>query len=221
MNGSLAHVPESLRPQLARVSACSPYAAGMLARYPQLLPELVSTRRLARASRAGEIGALVADCASATASEEEFLRSLRIVRHRELLRILWRDVAGAATVAESLRDLSDLADAAIGAALAWATESLRARHGLPRTEAGEPCGFGILGMGKLGGYELNFSSDVDLIFVFSEAGETDGPKRLSNEEYFRLLGQRLVGLLSRRRRTASCTASMCACGLSARRARWR
>ena len=195
---SVTGIPENLRPQLERVSACSPYAAGVLARYPQLLTELVSTGRLARKSHAGEISALVADCAPATASEDDIARSLRTIRHRELLRILWRDIAGGSTVVESLRDLSDLADAAIGAALAWSTESLRARHGLPRTEAGEPCGLGILGMGKLGGYELNFSSDVDLIFVFSEAGETDGPKRLANEEYFRLLGQRLVGLLSRK-----------------------
>ncbi len=195
---SLPDIPADLQPQLVRVTACSAYAAEILARYPQLLAGLVARGRLARASHTGEIAALVADCASATASEEEILRSLRTVRHRELLRILWRDVSGAATVVESLRDLSDLADAAIGAALAWSTESLRARHGLPRTESGELCGFGILGMGKLGGHELNFSSDVDLVFVFSEAGHSDGPRPLANEEYFRLLAQRLVGVLSRR-----------------------
>jgi glutamate-ammonia-ligase adenylyltransferase len=184
------------RTALARVLACSPFAAGVLVRYPQVAIDLLASGRLLRKTDAGEISELITAYAPIEISEDEFQRRLRVFRHRELVRIIWRDVSGAASVIESLRDLSDLADAAINTALAWSVESLRARHGLPRTEAGEACGFGILGMGKLGGFELNFSSDVDLVFVFSESGETDGLKSLSNEEYFRLLGQRLVGALS-------------------------
>jgi glutamate-ammonia-ligase adenylyltransferase len=198
MSATVPDIPESVRPQMERVIACSTYAAGVIARYPQLVPELAASGRLARPSRAGELGALIAAELVPAAAEEDIQRRLRYVRHRELVRVLWRDIAGVADITESLRDLSDTADAAICAALAWATESLRPRHGTPRTESGEPCGIGILGMGKLGGYELNFSSDVDLIFVFSESGETDGPKRIANEEYFQMLGQRLVGLLSRK-----------------------
>jgi glutamate-ammonia-ligase adenylyltransferase len=182
---------------LVRTLACSPYAAGVLARYPQVLEELATSGRLARASEPGEIATLLRAGVPVEVSEEEFLRRLRVVRHRELVRIIWREVAGLSIVTEGLRDLSDLADAAIGAAHAFAVESLRPRHGLPRTGSGEPCGFGILGMGKLGGYELNLSSDVDLVFVFSDGGETDGPRSLANEEYFKLLAQRLVGLLAR------------------------
>ncbi len=186
----------TLRPALERIIACSPFTADVLGRYPQLLAELAGSGRLARRSDSNEIAALVAASAPAQATEEAFQRQLRLVRHRELLRVAWREVAGAATVRESLQDLSDLADAAIRAALDWSLEWLRQRHGVARTETGEPCGFGVLGMGKLGGFELNFSSDVDLVFVYSEPGESDGARRLSNEEYFRLLGQRLIALLS-------------------------
>ena len=96
-----------------------------------------------------------------------------------------------------MRDLSNLADACINVALAWAQATLQARYGTPQTEEGAPCGFGVLAMGKLGGHELNFSSDIDLVFVHSDAGETTGPRSISNEEFFRFLAQRLIDLLSR------------------------
>ena len=184
-----------LADRLTRVFAASPFAAGIVQRHPELLAELLEGDRVGRPSGPGELPAAVAATATPALAEPEFMARLRRLRHRELLRILWREVEARSTVPETLRDLSDLADACIGAALAWARESLRPRHGSPRLADGEPCGLGILGMGKLGGHELNFSSDVDLIFVFSDAGETDGAKPLGNEEYFRLLGQRLVSLL--------------------------
>jgi glutamate-ammonia-ligase adenylyltransferase len=187
----------ALTAALERVLACSPYAAGVVAKYPQSLSALIASGRLERPSEPGEFGRLMTQGVPSGMSEEEFQRRLRVLRHQELLRIIWRDVTGAAAVTESLRDLSALADAAINAALDWAGRSLRERHGVPRTESGGICGFGILGMGKLGGFELNFSSDVDLVFVFSEPGHTDGPRQLSNEEYFQLLGQRLVNVLGR------------------------
>ena len=129
--------------------------------------------------------------------DDDFLRRLRLFRHRELLRIIWRDLNESVDVTESLRDLSDLADAAINAALTYATDLLQARHGQPHAEDGSPCGAGVVAMGKLGGHELNFSSDVDLVFLYSGAGETNGARSLSNEEYFRLLAQRVIDLLSR------------------------
>jgi len=186
------------RETLLRVVACSPFAAGVLARYPELLAGLAGSGRLQRAQQPGEIAALLGAAVPLSAGEAQCLQALRLFRHRELVRIIWRDLAGAAAVQESLRDLSDLADAAIRFAHDWAVATLRPRHGLPLTESGETCGFGILGMGKLGGFELNFSSDVDLVFVFSEPGETSGPRVISNEEYFRALGQKIAGLLSQK-----------------------
>jgi glutamate-ammonia-ligase adenylyltransferase len=188
------HLPDD---GLARVVGLSPFAADIINRYPELLAALRDSGRLDRSSSTGEYAALAAASTQVGGTEQDFQRSLRLFRHRELVRIIWRDLDGSAGVTETLRDLSDLADAAINAALAAATTSLRPRHGEPRTSDGGPCGFGVIAMGKLGGHELNFSSDVDLVFVYSGGGETDGARSVSNEEYFRLLAQRLIDALSR------------------------
>ena len=158
---------------------------------------LQTSGRLTRSCTPAEHRDLLDEDVAGVSGDDEFLRCLRLFRHRELLRIIWRDLNEAADVTESLRDLSDLADAAINAALKFASDLLRARHGEPRAEDGSPCGVGIVAMGKLGGHELNFSSDVDLVFLYSAAGETNGARALSNEEYFRLLAQRVIDLLSR------------------------
>ncbi len=193
-----AALPAFRRDQLQHVAACSPYCAEVVGRYPEILALLLGSGRLDRPSAPGEIARELLAAAPATLTETEFMRELRLVRHRELLRIVWRDVSGTASVTESLRDLSDLADAAIAVACSWADRMLTGRHGAPQLADGAPCGLGILGMGKLGGYELNFSSDVDLVFVFSDTGETSGSRPVSNEEYFRALAQKLVSLLSQK-----------------------
>lgn len=187
---------------VARLRATSQYASDILDRYPGLLAGLDAGGRLARASDAREIRTLLATAChpqdGTALSGDEFSRELRLFRHQELVRIIWRDQNEGAEVTESLRALSDLADASISAALEYATAGLAARHGTPRDMDGAVCGFGVVAMGKLGGHELNFSSDVDLVFVYSGSGETDGPRAVSNEEYFRLLSQRLIDLLARK-----------------------
>jgi glutamate-ammonia-ligase adenylyltransferase len=182
---------------LERLVALSPFAADIITRYPVLLEELRSASRLTSSASTGELATLLASALRDGTGEDDFLQRLRLFRHRELVRIVWRDLNEGVDVTESLRDLSDLADTAINAALEYANALLRTRHGEPRAEDGTPCGVGIVAMGKLGGHELNFSSDVDLVFLYSAAGETDGARALSNEEYFRLLAQRVIDLLSR------------------------
>ncbi|MEO7385648.1 MAG: bifunctional [glutamate--ammonia ligase]-adenylyl-L-tyrosine phosphorylase/[glutamate--ammonia-ligase] adenylyltransferase [Gammaproteobacteria bacterium] len=182
---------------LARLQGLSPFAADVAARYPELLEQLASAGRLTRRSVPGELRDLLDARLEGVAGDDDFLQRLRLFRHRELVRVIWRDVNEGADVTESLRDLSDLADAAINAAHRYANTRLQGRHGTPRAEDGSVCGAGIVAMGKLGGHELNFSSDVDLVFLFSAAGETDGTRPVSNEEYFRLLAQRVIDLLSR------------------------
>jgi len=182
---------------LARLELASPFAADIIARYPALLDQLRTSRRLTRSCEPTELRDLLEAWLAGGSGDDEFLHRLRLFRHRELVRVIWRDLNEGADVTESLRDLSDLADAAINAALNFAHDLLRARHGEPRAEDGSPSGAGVVAMGKLGGHELNFSSDVDLVFVYSTAGETDGARALSNEEYFRVLAQRVIDLLSR------------------------
>ena len=101
-----------------------------------------------------------------TQSEQGSLAALRIFRHREMLRNLWRDHAQLASLEEAFEALSQLADCSIRAALRMATATLKEKYGTPHgAESGQPQSLVVLGMGKLGGNELNFSSDIDLIFA--------------------------------------------------------
>ena len=130
-----------------------------------------------------------------TLTEAQFLKELRSWRRREMVRIAWRDLAGWAHLEETLTDLTAFADAAIGTACEFARRPLVARYGEPCSESGVVQPLVVVGMGKLGGGELNFSSDVDLVLLFPEYGETNGARSIANEEFFTRLGQGLVRML--------------------------
>lgn len=125
-------------------------------------------------------------------------RELRVARAFEWARIAVRDLSGAASVDETLADLSRFADAACEVALKAAAAQLQPRFGTPRGPEGLPSRPIVLGMGKLGGRELNFSSDIDLIIAYTYPGETDGLTRISNAEYFAKLVQLFLKLLADR-----------------------
>lgn len=178
----------------ARVLRASPFVAEALARYPQWRED-----GLLQATRAaGELAALAAAACAPGVDEASAMRGLRQLRAREMVRIAWRDLAGDAPLDETLRDLSDLADACCEAALRWSLARLVALHGTPRDAEGAVVQPVVLGMGKLGGRELNFSSDIDLIFCYTGSGETDGERALSNEQFFARLVQDLTKLLAAR-----------------------
>jgi glutamate-ammonia-ligase adenylyltransferase len=181
---------------LPRVWACSEYVATSCLRSPALLAELIENGSLfERASDdwlPKEIEARVRG-----ESDAELMESLRRFRRRHMVRIAWRDIAGWATLDETLRDLSTLADVCIELVYRRMYTALVARYGTPRgAESGEPQPMMILGMGKLGGRELNFSSDIDLILLYPEDGETDGARSIDNAEFFLRLGQKIVQLLA-------------------------
>jgi glutamate-ammonia-ligase adenylyltransferase len=117
-------------------------------------------------------------------------------RRRQLLRILLRDVQGAATLANVTGELSNLADAILDVAYRRIRAELVARHGEPRLEDGALCGFSVISLGKLGGKELNYSSDIDLMFVYGGNGETDGPAVLTNKEFYKKVANQYTALLS-------------------------
>ncbi|HTQ37090.1 MAG TPA: bifunctional [glutamate--ammonia ligase]-adenylyl-L-tyrosine phosphorylase/[glutamate--ammonia-ligase] adenylyltransferase [Steroidobacteraceae bacterium] len=125
-------------------------------------------------------------------TEANAMRALRILRQCEMLRLAWRDLAGIAGLHDTLRETSWLADAMICGAARTAAALLAPRHGRPPPDAGRLM---ILAMGKLGGMELNFSSDVDLVFLYARGGQTDGPAPLDLEEYYTRQGRLLIRLL--------------------------
>jgi len=186
-------------PELARelpgVWAASEFVARSCLREPALLPSLVESGELQRPLQAGEMAAALRDHLQGVADEAELGRRLRRFRRRQMVRIVWRDLARRAPLAETLEDLSELADLSIRQGLAhlhrWAVE----RWGTPRSAHGEPQELVVLAMGKLGARELNLSSDIDLVFAFPEHGETDGRRSLANEQFFTRLGRQLVNLL--------------------------
>ena len=201
MEHALAQIPEDqasvTRESLARVLTCSDFVTDQLSRQPGILPELLNQGVLERQAAPEEIAGRVNDCSSQGSDENTFMQALRRCRNREMVRIAWRDIAGLAELEETLTDLSVLADASVQAALDWSVGALEPRFGIARDAEGRQSALGVLGMGKLGGGELNFSSDIDLVFLYPDTGETSGPRKISSEEYFRQLATRLVKLLNK------------------------
>jgi [glutamine synthetase] adenylyltransferase / [glutamine synthetase]-adenylyl-L-tyrosine phosphorylase len=116
-------------------------------------------------------------------------------RRRQLLRIVVRDVLGIASLSDVTEEISNLADAILDVTYRSIRRELVARHGEPRLD-GRVCGFSILALGKLGGKELNYSSDIDLMFIYQGAGETSGPAVISNAEFYQKVANQYTALLS-------------------------
>jgi [glutamine synthetase] adenylyltransferase / [glutamine synthetase]-adenylyl-L-tyrosine phosphorylase len=187
---------ERVSASLPRVWACSEFVATACLRAPGLLHELVRSGELFERAPEDWFAREVREQARG-ASEAEAMESLRRFRKRHMVRIAWRDIAGWSDLDETLRDLSALADACIGFACSYMYDALVARYGVPRgADSGKPQSLMILAMGKLGGGELNFSSDIDLILLYPEDGETDGTRAIDNAEFFLRLGQKIVQLLA-------------------------
>ncbi len=137
------------------------------------------------------------------ADDKGFNRVLRHFRKQEMLRIGLRDLLDKADLRETVEDLSDLAEACLQRAYLRIDSELRLRYGRPLIEKAdgsfETAGFAVIAMGKLGGRELNFSSDVDLMYVYAADGETEGAvspdggvtNKITNHQYFIRLSERL------------------------------
>lgn len=165
----------------------SDFALQTLQRWPEACQTLIDTQRLYDSGLA--IMPTFPDLALA-----DFDRSLRCYRQTECLRICWREFMGEATVEESLKALSSLAEQCIQAALIWHRNDLQNRFGKPILEDGSVAGICVIGMGKLGGAELNFSSDIDIVFIHNGAGKTTttaDQRRILQEQFFTRLAQQL------------------------------
>ena len=189
--------PEKWLETLPRVFAASDFVARSCVQQPALLQDLIVSGDLSRCYPSGELVRRVTWALADVTDEPALKARLRQLRRREMVRIAWRDLAGWADLNETMASLSEFADACVDGALArlhaWAVEKNSAPRGEP---SGKPQRLVVLGLGKLGGQELNFSSDIDLIFAYPEDGETQGARRLSNHEFFIRLGQSLINALN-------------------------
>lgn len=167
--------------RLDRLLIASDYALDHLCRHPEILTTLD-----ARGS-----GLVLAPEAA-----EHWPLALRRYRHAESLRLIHRDVNGIDSVEDTLAGASQLAERCLAGALDALRAGMEAGHGVPRDAQGVAQRMIVFGLGKLGGSELNFSSDIDLVFAYPESGESDGVRALDNSAYFQRLGQRLIQLLA-------------------------
>lgn len=175
----------------ARVGVISDFVLGVLLRHSGGLRErLADAEPLAAEAIRGRLA--LDGCAEAQA-----MAALRRVRQIEMARIAWRDLSGLAELDATLADVSLLAETLIQEALRYAADSLEPRLGRPRDKNGDELPLLVLGMGKLGGSELNFSSDVDLVFLYPD-GAVEDSVRPEPETYYVRLCQLLIKLLDQR-----------------------
>ena len=175
-------LPDAIRQTLLTLFGLSDFVADSLIKQPELLAQTLASGDLALSERwpayEGDLAALLAE----VHDEEALKRVLRQFRRSRMLVIAWRELLGESEVEESFIHLTRLADALICGARDWLYAKQCAELGTPMDGNGDPQPLLILGMGKLGGGELNFSSDIDLIFTFPDNGYTVGGRReLANQ----------------------------------------
>ncbi|WP_438395412.1 bifunctional [glutamate--ammonia ligase]-adenylyl-L-tyrosine phosphorylase/[glutamate--ammonia-ligase] adenylyltransferase [Caballeronia sp. DA-9] len=188
-------------PNVLLSTSASNYAARLYAARPELPVQVAkwSQAPVRRAWIEERLDALCDVCVGGARFDEARLKTaLRKLRGEVFCTVMERDLAGLADVAEVTGAMTDLAELTIQRALAVLSADLETTFGEPRGPDGQRLTLGVVGMGKLGGRELNVSSDIDLIFVYEDDGETMGGERaaLSTQEYFTRLGRKLIGALA-------------------------
>ena len=168
----------------------SPFLTQLVTRNPDWLESLKNSGRLESVSPPAE--KQLAEEIKAGGLDA----GLRRFRNREMMRLIWRDLSNLAPVDEILEDLSTMADVCLQAAVAQHTKLLEDKYGIPRNTEGEAQKLVVIGLGKLGGNELNLSSDIDIIFCFPDRGVCDGRRGLANEQFFTRLARQVIRSLS-------------------------
>lgn len=182
---------------LIAVFAHSRFLTDEVLESPELIERLMGAGDMHRARSTEDFHArLERDVGSFAEADPRDAWPLARFRRRQILRILVRDVLGFGELSEITGELSSLADATIGFAYERIRDDLKARFGTPQAEDGSEAKFSVIALGKLGGEELNYSSDIDLMFLYSATGQTSGPERITNKEFFQRAANQLTALLS-------------------------
>jgi glutamate-ammonia-ligase adenylyltransferase len=184
---------------LVAVFSYSRFLSEAVLKRPEWIEELTTDASMHRVLTAEELeqrlDQMIGDASSVPAA-----LTLAVFRRKQILRILLRDVLSFCTLSDATEELSNLADAVLEVTSRRIRDDLVRRHGVPRCDApdGAPaeCGFSVISLGKLGGKGLNYSSDIDLMFLYAGNGETGGPNRIANKEFFKKTANQLTDLLS-------------------------
>lgn len=181
-----------------RALLCSVFLRETVERYAEQMSDWLGNWPLSQSTTREMVAACWQRHLQQVTDEASLHRELRLFRRECMFRIIFRDFLRLADLDETMAAASSMADVAISGALDWLYDEACGQWGTPYgadpvTGASSPQRMLVLGMGKLGGFELNVSSDIDLIFAFPSNGETSGGRRvLDNQQFFTRLGQRLI-----------------------------
>lgn len=178
---------------LAKVFCCSEFVAQTCTRQPKSLLDLINTGDLFSSDvRDSYISQLSSNTIQ---NDAELMKVLRQFRNKQMMRIAWRDLAEWSELDETLADLTALAESCIQFTLDYLYQQACNRRGTPVLADGSEQGLVVLGMGKLGAWELNYSSDIDLIFAYQQDGVLADRKETSYGEFFSRICRQLVKIL--------------------------
>lgn len=179
------------------VCASSDFIARQIIQKPEMAETLVTSGDLEKDRCAEDYKIKLQEKINGIDDDNHLMAVLRQFRHYEMVRIAWRDLTNVSSTTQTLKELSWLADACISVPLEYLYQDSCEKTGVPQNSQGEAIRPMVIGMGKLGAYELNFSSDIDLIFFYSEQGETVGKRTMANSEFLTRLMQRFVTVLNK------------------------
>ena len=188
----------AVEPKIQRLMATFAYSRFLseeLLQHPDWLDEIPDP---ARVLTVAEYSERIRSFLSAVESPAPRALDLATFRRREIFRIFLRDVVGLGTLAEITAELSHLADAILQKTLSGVLRQLIQRYGRPSdgADGDEGSSFCVIALGKLGGEELNYSSDIDLMFLYGQNGDTSGPEVITNREFYKKVANRYTELLS-------------------------
>jgi glutamate-ammonia-ligase adenylyltransferase len=189
---------------IVRLFGISRYLSGIMLRHPELLDTFLRTDQAVPVKSKSDMRTQLAADFEACDGLESELDALRRFKNLETLRVGIHDMGGELLLEEGMVQLSSLAEVLLDRALMLAHREVRRRFGAPvDASTGMEAPFSVMGLGKLGAAELSYHSDLDIIFLYSGAGETapdpEGQpefRKISNHEYFAKVGQRLISILT-------------------------
>jgi glutamate-ammonia-ligase adenylyltransferase len=191
--------PQALE-HLMHLCSASPWIAEQLARYPILLDELLTPESLYTPADKDRLADELRQALNRLPEDDEEaqLEALRVFKHAQTLHVAASDIAGTRHLMKVSDYLTYIAEVILDAVLAMAWKHLTRKHGTPPGMSIDTAAFLIVGYGKLGGIELGYSSDLDLVFLHDSDGKgaTDGPRALDTPVFFTRLGQRIIHLLT-------------------------
>ena len=180
---------------LLDIATTSAWLMRFIIEHPLVLDDILTERPLPPGA---ELAAALAARTPASLSDEEFFYALRDFKHGQIFKIAWLDIHGRLPLMQVSDRLTQLAELILAASYRRVRAQLEQRHGTPRASDGRPARFALVAYGKLGGLELGYGSDLDLIFLYDDGsgGRSDGPKPLENNVYFTRLAPRIITCLS-------------------------